>query len=169
VDGTAERCYEAGADDYLSKPLKLEELADKLDYWHGGNGRAAPADNTGPPTESRQSAACDPPIAIEELAGILGDDDRRVLMQVVQDFAVAWQRSLCALRQPLHSRDAGTLADAAHAASGLARYGAAPQLAVGCSRLEQLARARAWQEATETFATLELETERLATYLKDMR
>jgi len=35
MQGDRERCMEAGMDDYLSKPIAMKQLAEKLDYWLG--------------------------------------------------------------------------------------------------------------------------------------
>ena len=34
--GDRERCLEAGMDDFLAKPLKLEQLGEALDRWTSG-------------------------------------------------------------------------------------------------------------------------------------
>ena len=37
IAGTREQCLEAGMNDYLTKPLKIKQLKDKLNEWLGEN------------------------------------------------------------------------------------------------------------------------------------
>jgi CheY-like chemotaxis protein len=41
MDGDAEKCLEAGMDDYISKPMKRELLIDALRRWIPSQDRAA--------------------------------------------------------------------------------------------------------------------------------
>ncbi|MGE5767523.1 MAG: response regulator [Bacteroidota bacterium] len=162
---SAERCYEAGADAYLAKPLRLAELADALQRWHDAS----------PPLTAFQAAAMSPgdvpsqgaraPVDDATLAAILGDDDPWLLHRVKQDFFAAWQESFLELRRLLEQRDADALCEAAHAAKGLAHYGAAARLAGDCGRLELLAREGRWTEAVAAFEALAFETRRLQAQL----
>jgi len=34
MEGDRERCIEAGMDDYISKPIQMEELLNKIDIMH---------------------------------------------------------------------------------------------------------------------------------------
>ena len=48
LDGDDERCLAAGMDDYLSKPVKPESFAQKLERW---TNRGASVGNSTPPVE----------------------------------------------------------------------------------------------------------------------
>ena len=162
---SAQLCYEAGADAYLSKPLTLAELRETLTQWHLGEQPPAPEDDG-----NKRPAACvsdntREPIDRDALARILGDSGPGVIDRVMRDFFGSWQDSLAAIGQELKHRDPSGMAEAAHAAKGMAQYGAAAQLAADCARLEKLARDECWPEAATTVERLKIETRRLQIYL----
>jgi CheY-like chemotaxis protein len=37
MPGDRERCFAAGANEYLSKPIRLKQLAEKVQYWLEGS------------------------------------------------------------------------------------------------------------------------------------
>jgi len=165
---SAELCYEAGADAYLAKPLRLAELAEALRRWHGDDPSLAASPTAAMAPREAPADGGHTPIDSTALAAILGDEDPRLLRLTMQDFFSAWQESLPELRQLLEQRDADALCEAAHAAKGLAHYGAAARLAGDCGRLERLARERRWIEAAAAFEALALETRRLQAQLAQL-
>ncbi|MGD1876527.1 MAG: ATP-binding protein [Kiloniellaceae bacterium] len=171
ITGSAQACYEAGADAYLSKPLKLAELSATLMQWHN----AAPATNAGndgtnvgdkaDATASPSEDDAAPAIDRAALARLIGQDDPAAIDQIAREFFYSWQDSLSALDHLLKQQDAEGLAEAAHAAKGTAHYGAAERLATVCASLEALARSERWTEAAAAVQDLKCETRRLQTSL----
>lgn len=125
--GDRERCIESGMDDYVSKPISAEELAEKLSAIHSRRERPS-------------SAACEPPeldfSAVLERLG--GDQD---LMNDIMDAFLSegpalWQT----VRSALDAEDAAALARAAHAFKGAVGY-LSEELADLALEIEQVSRA----------------------------
>lgn len=169
LQGTAERCYEAGADSYLTKPLSIGQLSDTLHRWYDAGGESDSTHTTPPALERSPSNVEPAPIDAALLASILGDDDPNILKRTVREFLTAWQESLSSLHQLLRDRDADGLAEAAHAAKGIAHYGAAHRVIDHCARLERLAQAHQWPEAASVFESLKQETKRIQDHLDGWR
>jgi CheY-like chemotaxis protein len=169
ITGSAQLCYEAGADAYLSKPLKLADLSATLTQWQS-TGKFLPTGGegaTGTPTTAQAPAEDDPaaPIDRDVLAQLIGQDDPALIDQVVRDFFHGWQDSLSAIDRMLEQRDATGISVAAHAAKGTAQYGAAVRLAAACSTLEVHVKSEQWAEAAANVHYLKSETRRLHDYL----
>ncbi|HIC79812.1 MAG TPA: response regulator [Kiloniellaceae bacterium] len=176
VTGDAQRCYDAGMDAYLSKPVGLSELSRALEqWWHPSLNEGAaeavaaesPADlprDRAEPKEATETSQ--PPIDRQGLAELIGEDDEGTINALIADFFDNWQTALFALYDPWSSRDAVRLRAAAHAAKGTARYGMAPLLATTCEALEKQAEGEDWENLRNLIETLETETDRLQSYLR---
>ncbi|WP_420345210.1 ATP-binding protein [Pelagibius sp.] len=165
VTGDAQRCYDAGMDAYLSKPVGLSELSRALEqWWHPSlKEDTLPAPAASPESSEEKQ----PPIDRQGLAELIGEDDEDTINALIADFFDNWQAALFALHEPWSSRDAVRLRAAAHAAKGTARYGMAPLLAATCETLEKQAEDGDWDGLRNLIETLEAETDRLQTFLRN--
>ncbi|MCB1560885.1 MAG: response regulator [Xanthomonadales bacterium] len=148
MKGEAERCYQAGMDDYLAKPVSIGDLVRCLHRWLPDlpdDVASAVLDDGNPPPASLAQFDQPPPLdehALDELAG--GDDATR--REVLQDFLQACEGDIEAFRQAEAERDDENLGRAAHRIKGAARLVGAGELAEAAEALEQAAKGQQWNE-----------------------
>jgi CheY-like chemotaxis protein/HPt (histidine-containing phosphotransfer) domain-containing protein len=148
MQGDRERCLEAGMDDYLSKPLVLEELEAALERW-------VPPGPELPP-------ALDPQ-ALGRLRDLAGDPAR--LGQLLGAYARQGRELVAQLHQTLEARTAQALGRAAHTLKGASLNVGANPLAGLCARLEELGRAGDLAGAGDLVAQVQTEWERVSAAL----
>jgi PAS domain S-box-containing protein len=126
ISGDRQRCLEAGMDDYLSKPIRKEDLYEKVERW-GAVQTSTPAENAIEP----QSHAMDPGNALQltvvdmaRLKNLTGDDPA-LISEVAEIFLTESEDLMQTIRDSLAERDAETLSKAAHSLKGsVANFGA---------------------------------------------
>jgi CheY-like chemotaxis protein len=147
LEGEAERCLAAGMDDYLAKPVELEQLGKVVSRWMPGalSGDAVAADAGLPETHrGDRPASAEAPIDMVELARLLGSDADEFLMDTLSFFVETMMETPDDLRRFVRSKDAVALREAAHSAKGAAASAAAPRLTELLQNLENAAAADDW-------------------------
>ena len=153
IQGDRERCLGAGMDDYLSKPVRLTELADVL---AAAGQRVEPVDVPSA-IEPKQVAA------LRALADELGGD---VFVELTQLFLSQAAKSLARLHRAAELRDARQLEEAAHYFKGSSGQLGAERLHQLCADLEQTARREEFDRVAGWLGEIERESARVTAALE---
>ncbi len=153
LDEDRERCFAAGMDDYISKPVDVDKLGDILARWVPK--AAAPDATARDRTTPDGQGAHDAPSGAAEVAAAPPSDDvldlnrlqllrelgPSLLPDAIRAFREEAGKSLATLQAALSERDFGTLAGSAHKLSGAAGNIGAVRAAALAKELERLGRA----------------------------
>ena len=168
LEGDRERCLEAGMDDYISKPVRLEDLEAVLDRWFGKpagtSGPVAPPD---PPAQADDAPVLDP-VATDRLRSLAASTDPSVLSEIYQTFLQSAADYRKAIHDAMSAGNADALRKAAHTLKGASANVGATTLAAVAGKLEALGKAGALAEAAALAQPLETEFKRVETAVQDL-
>ncbi|MEE8125067.1 MAG: response regulator [Nitrospirales bacterium] len=140
MKGDREKCLGCGMNDFVSKPVKIEELDAVLEQWVPKRGDENPeASLGGTAIQAANDEAQDAPLDAATLDGLreLGGDGPTFLAEVIQQFLTDGPGHVTAIRQAVMDADASNLQKAAHAFKGSCRIMGALSLGELCWTLEQ--------------------------------
>jgi CheY-like chemotaxis protein len=173
MKGDREKCLAAGMNDYLTKPLRPEELGRMIEHWTTGAGGKLPvaAGSATPPSRPVSAAprapAPESPVPVFDRRALLNTlgGDRELAQEIIGEFLVDVRRQLDVLHETAESGSTAQLARQAHALKGAAATAGALSLKAEAERLEADAR-QAGEErlerGEERVAALEAAFERFA-------
>ncbi|MBT2515350.1 response regulator [Arthrobacter sp. ISL-30] len=139
LDEDRERCFAAGMDDYLTKPLDLVRLEEVLDSWVPRD--ALPETDPLPQPPSNGPPPLDP-ARLAVLRQLGPADGQGLLPAAAAAFRNDVEPSLQAIRQALYDDGDGALRRAAHKLKGAAANIGASRAAALCFELERIERTR---------------------------
>ena len=135
-----ERAFEAGVDDYLSKPVFVDELGSTLRRVLSGSievtNLSANDLHAGPPSSSLPDRILDTSIA-EELSKIQGSGDADLFSELADQFLKQMPAWLRELENAARGNNAHQVRRQAHRLLGLCRQIGAERMAALCARIEQ--------------------------------
>ncbi|MDH7488301.1 MAG: PAS domain S-box protein [Anaerolineae bacterium] len=160
MKGDRERCLEAGMDDYIPKPLQVEQLMEIIERLAGG------------PKEEPQEAALQQVVGAEvafrldsALERVGGDED--LLREIAEMFLSESQTLLAQMRQAIAQSDAALLKRTGHTLKGLARNFGADDAAQAALDVERIGDEGRLDEAPAAADRLQAEVERLSQALRE--
>ena len=172
LSGDRETCLEAGMDDFLAKPVGLEDLKTMLRKWLPQSKTNTSGD---PPmakeieTDSTDMVPCLDDTILANLKTLGGEEDPEFFLSVIDQFLSDLPRHLEGIQQAIKSQDAETLIKTAHACKGASRSIGAIVLAEISYTLESMGREGTMAHVPETFELWLREHERTTQALQQER
>jgi PAS domain S-box-containing protein len=136
LEGDREKCITAGMDDYVAKPVKIEELRAVIDRRKEMKAVCHPEQF--PPQELSHGEIVDLS-AITALRELDSDGDNAIVTQLIQVFLENTPMLIADARKAIGQGSAADVARVGHTLKGSCANFGANRLRIACARLEQLA------------------------------
>ena len=165
MEGDREQCYEAGMDDYVSKPIHFDQLFEVVSRVIGPEEKPSAAGPELDLTPSGDGApVATPAIDQASLLAVLDGDDE-LLGEILTLFNASYHRDVESIRSAATVGNAQGMALAAHKLKGAVGNLCARNAFSMLEKLETMGRAETLDGALDLINTLETELERVASEL----
>ncbi len=165
MPGDRDRCLAAGADDYLAKPIKTDDLRAALKRWLP-SAQTRETDRRAPPAvvaaaEDNSSSVFDPHAMLGNI-----DGDAELQQDLIRLYLSSYQSAIDRANQALAQQNRRQLEHVAHSLKGTAGNLCARELTQAAGRLEVFCRMGSPDELRQGFEALKREAVRLAEVLE---
>ncbi|MEX2450147.1 MAG: PAS domain S-box protein [Rhodospirillales bacterium] len=176
----AVKCYDAGMDAVISKPVALSQLDATLLRWLPiakvlrtvyEETAAAPVET--PPVISgtpvgEAAPAASAPVDLRALADVLGSDDTALLADTLKFFLTTVEDTPLKLAQCLNEKNALAMRNEAHAAKGSSASAGAKKLAALMTTIQDAAEKQDWSLMEGLMPEVESEMSRVKLYIQSL-
>ncbi|MBI4719392.1 MAG: response regulator [Planctomycetes bacterium] len=164
-----DRCLAAGMNDYITKPVRAEELYKMVAKWMPthpeGPSEKSPCCGSGPHPVEPAGACGDRPLDLEKALDQLGRD-RALFDEVVATILTTTPGLLAELREAGAGRDAVKLRNVAHSLKGAASNICAEPTRAVAQRMEEMGKAGDLTQIEASLVEIEGHVERLRAYVE---
>jgi two-component system sensor histidine kinase/response regulator len=155
--GEREKCMAAGMDDYLAKPVELEELAVILNRWTAFSGPRAALTND--PAHGQATPLN--PAVLTKWRSIQTAEGNNLWSELIDLYLLELNDNLSAMRTAMAERNYSQMARVAHALKGSSASIGATEMAKLCAELEQIMLDPVFEDPDALVAKVEAESMRV--------
>ena len=152
LSGDRETCFQAGMDDFLAKPVRIEDLRAMLSKWLPQQEASIEMEQPKKKTEPNDSSTLPPCLdsaILESLKTLGGEEDPEFFMMVIDQFLSDLPRHREGIEQAVANHDSEALVKTAHACKGSSRSIGAMALGEISYELELMGREKSMDKAPE--------------------
>jgi CheY-like chemotaxis protein/HPt (histidine-containing phosphotransfer) domain-containing protein len=169
MQGDREKCLEAGMNDYMSKPIVPQALAEALDKWLPGESAAATKQAGGGPPEAAPVSAGEPETPVFDKAGMMARmmDDGELARTVLGGFLEDIPRQIELLKKFLEAGDVPGSERQAHSIKGASANVGGEALRAAAFEMEKAAKAGDLKSVAARLPELENRFARLKEFMNE--